>query len=151
FASAVSSALVSGSIAPALVDAAAPIIEATWEAMRGRVPAPDSDEDLDISSAASAFAHLRLWQRRREPIVDERVADHLIALAFEGPERALEVIAALPNQWAEHHAVRARILRRLGREEEALAAWDAAILASPYDADWPRYKAFLQITRGDLA
>jgi hypothetical protein len=150
-AAAVPRALVNGGIAPALVDAAAPIVEATWEALRGKVPAPESDEDLELDKAASAFAHLRLWQRRRDPVLADGVAPHLLALAFEGPERALEVIEGAPEPWAEILAVRARLLRRLGREDEALAAWDAVIRAAPHNPDWPRHKAWLQIARGDLA
>lgn len=149
-AGAVSRALVNGAIA-ALVDAAAPIVEATWEASRGKVPAPDSDEDLDLDKVASAFAHLRLWQRRRDPMLDDWIAPYLLALAFEGPERALEVIDVVREPWAENFAVRARLLRRLGRNDDALAAWDAAIHAASYNPNWPRYKARLQIALGDLA
>lgn len=149
-AGAIPRALVSGSIHPPLVAAVGPVVEATWESLRDHPPAPDSDEDLDIQRAASAFAHLRLWQRRRDPLL-ERIALHYVALAFEGPERAIEVIDQQVDPPAEVLAVRARLLRRLGRHEEAVTAWDAVIRAAPYDADWPRCKAMLQIGVGDRA
>jgi tetratricopeptide (TPR) repeat protein len=147
-AGAVPQALVGGSIAPARVASVSPIVEATWEALREKTPAPESDEDLDLGRAASAFAHLRLWQRRRDPLVEERIAAHYVALAFEGPERAIEMIDRTSEPWAEILAVRARLLHRLGRDAEALATWDAAIRAPPRHADWPRYKAMLQLRLG---
>ena len=149
-AAAVPRALVSGDIEPELVEATAPIVESVWDAWRGLPPAPQSDDALDLATAASGFAHLRLWQRRRDPEIDQRIAPYLIALAFEGMAHALEVVEASPGPSSEVLEVRARLLRRLGRDDDALAAWDAVIRAAPHDPDPPRHKALIQIELGDV-
>ncbi len=52
-----------------------------------------------------------------------------VALAeVEGPARALDAIEPLPLEgWHRFHAVRATLLEQLGRRDEAIAAYDAAI------------------------
>lgn len=60
-----------------------------------------------------------------------------VALAeVEGPERALELVDALPLAgYHVFHAVRAALLRRLGRRRDAALAYDAAIAVAPHPAE----------------
>jgi RNA polymerase sigma-70 factor (ECF subfamily) len=55
-----------------------------------------------------------------------------VALAeVEGPDRALEAVDALGlDQYYLFHAIRADLLRRLGRKDEAVTAYEAAIESS---------------------
>ncbi|HEX2442531.1 MAG TPA: hypothetical protein VHJ77_01205, partial [Vicinamibacterales bacterium] len=55
-----------------------------------------------------------------------------VALAeVEGPDRALEAVDALGlDQYYLFHAIRADLLRRLGRNHEAVTAYEAAIESS---------------------
>lgn len=71
-----------------------------------------------------------------------------VALA-EGPERGLELLAGIEGLDAYHllHAARADLLRRLGRREEAAAAYRAALALEPNAAD----RAFLERRLAEVA
>jgi RNA polymerase sigma-70 factor (ECF subfamily) len=60
-----------------------------------------------------------------------------VALAeVEGPDRALEVVEALElDEYYLFHAIRADLLRRLGRNDEASVAYEAAIESSRNTAE----------------
>jgi RNA polymerase sigma-70 factor (ECF subfamily) len=65
----------------------------------------------------------------------------------EGPARALELIDQLSlGGYHLFHATRADLLRRLGRRDEAMAAYDAAIERASNGAE----RSFLQARRADL-
>ncbi|GAA2215402.1 hypothetical protein GCM10009850_108700 [Nonomuraea monospora] len=54
----------------------------------------------------------------------------------EGPEAALRVVEGIEaREYHLFHAVRAELLRRLGRQEEAGAAYEAAIARSGNEAE----------------
>jgi RNA polymerase sigma-70 factor (ECF subfamily) len=71
-----------------------------------------------------------------------------VALAeVEGPAAALAVVDALPlDGYHLHHAIRADLLRRLGRPAEAALAYDAAIARTENE----RERRFLLRRRDDL-
>ena len=55
---------------------------------------------------------------------------------LDGPEVALALVDRLPmTTYHAWHATRADLLRRLGRSDEARAAYDAAIAATENDAE----------------
>jgi RNA polymerase sigma-70 factor (ECF subfamily) len=65
----------------------------------------------------------------------------------EGPARALELIDQLSlGGYHLFHATRADLLRRLGRRDEAMAAYDAAIERASNGAE----RSFLQARRAGL-
>lgn len=65
-----------------------------------------------------------------------------------GAESALELIAALPLQsYYLYHSIRADLLRRAGRTEDALAAYDEAIARSENAVE----RRFLERRRGELS
>ncbi|MFG2573828.1 RNA polymerase sigma factor [Streptomyces sp. NPDC048481] len=65
----------------------------------------------------------------------------------EGPRPALDLVDALPlGGYRVWHAVRADLLRRLGRATEAAAAYDAALALS----ESPAERAFLERRRREL-
>jgi RNA polymerase sigma-70 factor, ECF subfamily len=66
---------------------------------------------------------------------------------LDGPEVALALVDRLPlSGYHAWHAVRADLLRRLGRSAEAKAAYDAAIAATQNSAE----RAYLSRRRGEL-
>jgi RNA polymerase sigma-70 factor (ECF subfamily) len=66
---------------------------------------------------------------------------------LDGPEVALALVERLPlTDYHAWHAARADLLRRLGRSEEAKAAYDAAIDATGNSAE----RAYLGRKRGEL-
>jgi RNA polymerase sigma-70 factor (ECF subfamily) len=71
-----------------------------------------------------------------------------VALAeVEGPEPALSAIAALPlESYQPWHAVRADLLRRLGRVDESADAYTAALALTDNDAE----RRFLERARASL-
>jgi RNA polymerase sigma-70 factor (ECF subfamily) len=87
--------------------------------------------------------------------------DHLLALAgspvvalhravavaeVDGPAAGLALIEDLDlDAYQPYHAVRADLLRRLGRDEEAIAAYEAAIARTGNQAE----RAFLERARDD--
>ncbi len=65
----------------------------------------------------------------------------------DGPEVALALVDRLPlEEYHAWHATRAELLRRLGRSEEAKAAYDAALAATENSAE----RAYLARRRGEL-
>jgi RNA polymerase sigma-70 factor, ECF subfamily len=82
--------------------------------------------DTDWSQVIALYD--RLARIDRSPIV---TLNRAIALAeLDGPETALAAVNALADRLAEYHAfhaARAHLLRRLGRSQEARAAYDEAI------------------------
>jgi RNA polymerase sigma-70 factor (ECF subfamily) len=71
-----------------------------------------------------------------------------VALAeVDGPAAAVAVVDPLPLDHHLYHAIRADLLRRLGRTAEALAAYDKALARSTNDSE----RAFLQTKRDTLS
>jgi RNA polymerase sigma-70 factor (ECF subfamily) len=65
----------------------------------------------------------------------------------EGPARALELVDQLGlDGYHLYHSTRADLLRRLGRRDDAIAAYDAAIALSANRAE----RSFLQRRRDGL-
>ncbi|WP_435220823.1 RNA polymerase sigma factor [Streptomyces sp. Tue6028] len=65
----------------------------------------------------------------------------------DGPAAALAIVDALDlDGYHAHHAVRAELLRRLGRTAEAALAYEAAVALTPGDAE----RAHLERRRRDL-
>ena len=89
--------------------------------------------------------HDQLLALTPNPVV---ALNRAVALAeTEGPEAALEIVDALAERLDRYHllhAVRADLLRRLGREDEARAALDAALART----DDPDDRALLTARRG---
>ncbi|MEP6981883.1 MAG: RNA polymerase sigma factor, partial [Nakamurella sp.] len=71
-----------------------------------------------------------------------------VAIAeLDGPEFALALVNRLPlTGYHAWHAVRADLLRRLGRSAEARQAYDSAIAATQNSAE----RAYLSRKRGEL-
>lgn len=66
---------------------------------------------------------------------------------LDGPEVALAIVDGLPlSSYHAWHATRAELLRRLGRSDQAAAAYDAAIAATDNTAE----RAYLTRRRGEL-
>jgi RNA polymerase sigma-70 factor (ECF subfamily) len=66
----------------------------------------------------------------------------------DGPAAALALVDELDlDSYHLYHATRADLLRRLGRADQAAAAYDAALARTGNDAE----RAFLQRRRDDLA
>ncbi len=122
-----------------------PIVEAS--AARTSTPNAHSHEDLERDDARSALAFLRLVQGRVDEA--EGVSPLYVALVSNSVDEALAWIDQRPTPYAELLAIRARLLRRLGRDGDALAAWDAAMVSAPFDPDLPRHKAALELELGD--
>lgn len=91
----------------------------------------------------------RLLQLRDDAVVRLNRAVALAEVA--GPEAALDEVDALDTgplaSFAPYHAVRADLLRRLGRNDEARAAYDAALALDPAPAE----QLFLAARRRQLA
>ncbi len=67
----------------------------------------------------------------------------------EGPEAALDLVDALElDGYHSFHAVRADLLRRLGRETEAAAAYEAAIARTENAAERDFLEARLRTLAG---
>jgi RNA polymerase sigma-70 factor (ECF subfamily) len=79
------------------------------------------------------------------PVVE---LNRAVALAeVEGPEPALAAIAALPlESYQPLHAVRADLLRRLGRFDEASAEYGTALAMTDNDAE----RRFLELARATM-
>ena len=88
--------------------------------------------DTDWSQIATLYDQLAAIDP--SPIVE---LNRAIAVAeFDGPEVALALVDRLPlTTYHAWHATRADLLRRLGRSDEARAAYDAAIAATDNDAE----------------
>ncbi|MBV9094522.1 MAG: RNA polymerase sigma factor [Streptosporangiaceae bacterium] len=102
-----------------------------------------SAPDTDWSQVVALYDQLTLLDP--SPIV---ALNRAVAVAeLDGPEVALALVDRLPlagyHAW---HAVRADLLRRLGRSAEARHAYDAAIAATNNTAE----RAYLSRKRGEL-
>ena len=88
--------------------------------------------DTDWSQIATLYDQLAAIDP--SPIVE---LNRAIAVAeLDGPEVALAIVDRLPlTAYHAWHATRADLLRRLGRSDEARAAYDAAIAATDNDAE----------------
>jgi RNA polymerase sigma-70 factor (ECF subfamily) len=87
----------------------------------------------------------QLWSAAPGPVV---ALNRAVAVAeVEGPDAALDIVNGLElGEYHLFHAIRAELLRRLGRNAEAAAAYDAAIARSENAAE----RRFLQRTRDAL-
>jgi RNA polymerase sigma-70 factor (ECF subfamily) len=87
----------------------------------------------------------QLWSAAPSPVV---ALNRAVAVAeVEGPGAALDIVNGLElGQYHLFHAIRAELLRRLGRNVEAAAAYDAAIARSENATE----RHFLQRTRDAL-
>jgi RNA polymerase sigma-70 factor (ECF subfamily) len=101
-------------------------------------------EDTDWAQVDALYAQLEALDP--SPLV---VLNRAVARAeLDGPAVALAVVDRLAlTSYHPWHATRADLLRRLGRTEEAVAAYDAAIAATANTAE----RAFLAQRRGSLA
>ncbi len=116
-------------------------IQAAINAVHADAPTAAStswDQILTLYDQLVVFDHSPVVQLNRA-----------VALAeVEGAEPALATIAALPLEgYYPYHAVRAELLRRLGRIEESAAAYTAAVTLTDNDAE----RRFLERARSSLA
>ncbi|MGZ4486936.1 MAG: RNA polymerase sigma factor [Nocardioides sp.] len=100
--------------------------------------------ETDWAQVATLYAMLE--RVAPSPVV---TLNRAVAVAeLDGPEVALALVDRLPLEgYHAWHATRADLLRRLGRSEDARAAYDAAIGAT----DNPAERAYLARRRGSLA
>jgi RNA polymerase sigma-70 factor (ECF subfamily) len=71
----------------------------------------------------------------------------VVVAEIHGPAAALTIVEALPlNDYYLAHAIRADLLRRLGRDSDAVGAYGAAIARCGNEVE----RAFLQRRRGAL-
>jgi RNA polymerase sigma-70 factor, ECF subfamily len=97
-------------------------LQAAIAAQHALAPTP---EDTDWEAIAATYE--RLLEAARSPVVQ---LNRAVAVAMaRGPERGLELIAEIEGLDGYHllHAARADLLRRLGRREEAAAAYRRAL------------------------
>jgi RNA polymerase sigma-70 factor (ECF subfamily) len=104
--------------------------------------APDV-RDTDWARIASLYD--RLYALTPSPIV---ALNRAVAVAeIDGPQVALALIEELPlDGYHAWHATRADLLRRIGRTEDAAAAYEAAIAATENEAE----RAYLSRRRAQL-
>jgi RNA polymerase sigma-70 factor (ECF subfamily) len=101
-------------------------------------------EDTDWGQIDAIYAQLEAVDR--SPLVALNRA--VVRAELDGPAAALALVDRLGlTAYHPWHATRADLLRRLGRTEEARAAYDAAIAATANTAE----RAFLAQRRGSLA
>ncbi len=100
--------------------------------------------DTDWSQIATLYE--QLYAVDPSPIV---ALNRAIAIAeLDGPEVGLAMVDKLPLEtYHAWHATRADLLRRLGRSDDARAAYDAAIAATDNEAE----RNYLSRRRGSLA
>jgi RNA polymerase sigma-70 factor, ECF subfamily len=115
-------------------------IQAAINAVHGDAASAD---ETDWSQIAALYD--QLMAVAPSPVV---ALNRAVAVAeVEGPEAALALVDALDLEgYYLFHAIRADLLRRLGREAEAAAAYEAAIGLTENAAE----RAFLQRGRGEL-
>jgi RNA polymerase sigma-70 factor (ECF subfamily) len=96
--------------------------------------------------AQIATLYEQLYAVDPSPVV---ALNRAIAVAeLDGPEVGLAIVDRLPlASYHAWHATRADLLRRLGRSDDARAAYDAAIAATDNEAE----RAYLSRRRGSLA
>ena len=123
----------------ALVDRLPPgpyALQAAIAAEHARAPTPEATDWARIAALYGLLAHLAPG-----PVVELNRAA-AVAMA-EGEERGLELMAGLDDELAGYHllhAARADLLRRLGRDAEAAAAYRRALEL----ARQPAQRAFLE-------
>jgi RNA polymerase sigma-70 factor (ECF subfamily) len=96
------------------------------------------EEETDWSQIALLYG--RLAELSPSPVVE---LNRAVAIAMaDGPEPALEIVDGLAGLERYHlwHSTRAELLRRLGRDEEATAAYTRALELAPSETE----RAFLQ-------
>ena len=98
-------------------------LEAAIAAEHARAATPDATDWARIAQLYDG-----LLEVHRSPVVK---LNRAVAVAMaEGPERGLELMAALDSELAGYHllpAARADLLRRLGRDDEAAVAYREAL------------------------
>jgi len=114
-------------------------------AIAGAHAAAERAEETDWASIAVLYA--RLEEIDPSPVV---ALNRAVAVAMaEGPERGLELVDRIGELDRYHllHATRAELLRRLGRADDARAAYDRAIEL----AGNPVERAFLERRRAEVS
>ena len=100
--------------------------------LQARIAALHVEDERDWSRIAKLYAELA--RRTDSPVVELNRA--VAVAATEGPAAGLEAIEGLELDAYPHlHATRADFLRRLGREEEARAAYERALELTSSDPD----------------
>ena len=100
--------------------------------LQARIAALHVEEERDWPRIAQLYAELA--RRTDSPVVELNRA--VAVAATEGPAAGLEAIERLELDAYPHlHATRADFLRRLGREEEARAAYERALELTSSDPD----------------
>ena len=103
------------------------------------------EDETDWAQIAALYS--RLGELAPSPVVE---LNRAVAVAMaEGPERGLELIDRIDglDDYRHLHSARADLLRRLGREDEATAAYRRALEL----ADAPTERAFLERRLAELA
>jgi RNA polymerase sigma-70 factor (ECF subfamily) len=102
------------------------------------------DEQTDWSEIAMLYGELA--RLTRSPVVE---LNRAVAVAeTDGPRAALDVLDGLPlDEYRYFHSTRGELLRRLGRSEEAHAAYERALALTP---DGPEQR-FLEKRLADTA
>jgi len=101
--------------------------------LQAGIAAAHSGEESDWQAIASLYE--RLAEHSPSPVVE---LNRAVALAMaEGPEVGLELIDAIDglDRYYLLHAARADLLRQLGRNEEARAAYERASLLAPSEVE----------------
>ena len=106
----------------------------------------DAPTAADTDWAQIATLYSQLYAIAPSPVV---ALNRAVAIAeLDGPEVALAAVDRLPlDSYHAWHATRADLLRRLGRSDEARAAYDGAISRTDNEAE----RAYLSRRRGSLA
>jgi RNA polymerase sigma-70 factor (ECF subfamily) len=91
-----------------------------------------ADEPCDWHEIAALYAELA--RLTRSPVVE---LNRAVAVAeTDGPAAALELVDGLPlGEYRYFHATRGELLRRLGRRDEARAAYERALALTPDGAE----------------
>ena len=116
--------------------------------LQAAIAAEHAAEATDWARVAELYA--RLARRGRSPVIE---LNRAVAVAMaDGPERGLELIDGLAaggdlEDYHLLHSARADLLRRLGRDQEAAAAYDRALEL----ATNPVERAFLEGRLRELA
>jgi RNA polymerase sigma-70 factor, ECF subfamily len=118
-------------------------LQAEIAACHAAAPRP---EDTDWPRIASLYAQLA--GHRPSPVVE---LNRAVAVAMaDGPDaglRLLEPLAATLDRYHLFHAARADLLRRAGRDDEALASYDRALAQVGNDAE----RRYLERRRASLS
>jgi RNA polymerase sigma-70 factor (ECF subfamily) len=112
--------------------------------VQAAIAALHADEPRDFCEIAALYAELA--RQTGSPVVE---LNRAVAVAeADGPEAGLAIIDGLPlDDYRYLHSTRGELLRRLGRTDEARAAYRRALELSPDDAD----RRFLERKLAELA